>query len=229
MPASLERTRRLLDLGLDSRTRGLLVLAAAILAAVYFLPLWNLTMFAPQYPDGLRLDIYGYRLAGGHGGQDLKEINVLNHYIGMHDLTERDFTEFLWIPFGVGALALLVLRAAVFGRLEHLVDVIVMNGYFAAFSLWSFAHKLYVYGHELAPDAAVKVAPFMPPLIGGRQIANFEVYSYPSGASYALAASVALLVWAALRTWRGDVRLHRARAAEAAFSRRGAADGGVAS
>ena len=45
-------------------------------------------MFAPQYPDGLRLDIYSHKLEGGSSGQDVKEINVLNHYIGMHDLRD---------------------------------------------------------------------------------------------------------------------------------------------
>src|SRR5262249_47428322 len=132
MSASLERMRRFLDLALDLRARVLLVVAAALLVAVAFYPLWTLTMFAPQYAQGLRLDIYAFRLVGGNGGQDLKEINLLNHYIGMHDLTATDFTEFYWMPFAIGALALLTLRAAVHGRMEHLVDVIVLNGYFAA-------------------------------------------------------------------------------------------------
>jgi copper chaperone NosL len=209
MHARLERTRRFLDLALDLRARVLLVLAAALLVAVAFYPLWNLTMFAPQYPQGLRLDIYAFKLVGGNGGQDLKEINLLNHYIGMRDLAATDFTEFYWMPFVVGALALLTLRAAVHGRMEHLVDVIVLNGYFAAFSLWSFAHKLYLYGHELAPSAPVKVAPFMPPLFGGQQIANFEVYSYPSAASYALGAAMLLLVVAAALTTWGNRRVPR--------------------
>jgi hypothetical protein len=190
---------------LGGRSRAMLVTAAAAVLLVYFLPLWNLTMFAPQYPQGLRLNIYAFELVGGNGGQDLKEINLLNHYIGMRDLAAADFTEFYWIPFVVGALALLTLRAAVFGRMEHLVDVLVLNGYFAAFSLWSFAHKLYLYGHELSPSAAVKVAPFMPPVFGGRQIANFEVYSYPGLASYALGAAMLLLIVAAVLTaWREE-------------------------
>ena len=88
----------------------------------YFLPLWNLTMFAPQYPDGLRLDIYDHTLVGGNDGQDVKEINLLNHYIGMHDLTVEDFTEFKWMPFVLGGIALLLLRAAVFGTVKELVD-----------------------------------------------------------------------------------------------------------
>jgi hypothetical protein len=72
--------------------RLLILGAALLLVAVYILPLWNLTMFAPQYPDGLRLDIYSYKLEGGNHGQDVREINILNHYIGMRPLD--DFTEF---------------------------------------------------------------------------------------------------------------------------------------
>ena len=106
-------------------------------------------MFAPQYPEGLRLDIYSYTLVGGNNGQDVKEINVLNHYIGMHDLVNESFTEFKWMPFVIGALGLLVLRAVVHGTVAALVDVTMLFVYFGAFSLWSFGYKLYRYGHDL--------------------------------------------------------------------------------
>jgi hypothetical protein len=202
MRVFLDRANRFLESPLDLGPRGLLVLAAALLVVTAFLPLWNLTMFAPQYPDGLRLDIYAHRLAGGNGGQDVKEINVLNHYIGMRDLVEEDFTEFAWMPFVLGALALLILRTVVHGTVASLVDVTVLFLYFSTFSLWSFGYRLYRYGHDLAPTAAVRVDPFMPPLIGYRQIANFEVYSYPQGASYALGAALLLLVVTLLWTWR---------------------------
>ena len=157
MQAILERADRFLEKELDLKERALVVVAALMLAAVYLFPLWNLTMFAPQYPDGLRMNIYSYKLEGGNHGQDIKEINLLNHYIGMKDLVAEDFTEFKWMPFVVGAIGLLFLRTAVHGRMASLLDVIVLYGYFAAFSLWSFAYKLYSYGHNLAPTAAVKV------------------------------------------------------------------------
>ena len=181
--------------------RLLIIAAALLLVAVYILPLWNLTMFAPQYPEGLRLDIYSYKLEGGNHGQDIKEINILNHYIGMRDLVAEDFTEFKWLPFIVGALGLLYLRAAVMGTVGALVDVLVLNIYFSAFALWSFGYRMYVYGHTLAPAAAVKVPPFMPPMFGGQQIANFEVYSYPRAASYAMAGTIVLLLAALAWTW----------------------------
>jgi hypothetical protein len=201
MRAMFSRLTRLLDIELDPSTRLLVVASAVLMAAVYVAPLWNLTMFAPQYPEGLRLDIWSYKLEGGNGGQDLKEINVLNHYIGMRDLAAEDFTEFHWIPFVAGALGLVMLRAAVHGRMKDLVDAVVLMGYFSAFSLWSFAHKLWEYGHNLSPEAAVKVPGFMPPLFGFRQIANFEVYSYPQAASYALGGAMLLLLAATGLAW----------------------------
>jgi copper chaperone NosL len=210
MRAWLERENRILDAGVDLGPRLLLFLAAAALLAVYLFPLWNMTMFAPQYPQGLRLHIYSYKLDGGNGGQDVKEINVLNHYIGMAALSTESFDEFKWMPFVVGARALLLLRAVVHGRVAGVLDVAVMFVYFAAFSLWSFGYKLWVYGHHLDPGAPVRVAGFMPPLFGYRKIANFEVYSYPGPAGYAMAA-VFVLLFAALvfAAWPG--RAGRAR------------------
>jgi hypothetical protein len=193
---------------LGATPRALILASALLLVAVYIFPLWNLTMFAPQYPEGLRLDIYSYKLAGGSGGQDLKEINILNHYIGMRDLVADDFTEFKWLPFIVGALGLLYLRAAVMGTVGGLVDVLVLDIYFSAFALWSFGYKMYIYGHDLSPTAAVKVGPFMPPMFGAKQLANFEVYSYPQAASYAMGLSSLLLAIALIISWR-QARLER--------------------
>lgn len=194
MRALLDKSYWFLEGAIALGPRGLLAVAALLLIPIYLFPLWQMTMFAPQYPHGLRLDIYSYKLDGGNDGQDVKEVNVLNHYIGMKELTTEAFTEFKWIPFVVGAMSLLFLRAAVLGKMSHLVDVVVLFLYFSLFSLWSFAYKLYAYGHSLAPTAAVKVAPFMPPLFGYRKIANFEVYSYPGAASYALGAALVVLL-----------------------------------
>lgn len=192
---------------LDFAPRLLLALGALLLAAIVVFPLWNLTMFAPQYPEGLRLHIYSYKLDGGNAGQDVKEINVLNHYIGMKDLVTEDFSEFKWLPFVIGIFGLLFLRAAVLGKIAHLVDVAVLYLYFGLFALWSFAYKMYRYGHDLDPKAAVKVEPFLPPLFGYKKLANFEVYSYPQLGSYALAVTALCLLAAfvlAFRQWRRE-------------------------
>lgn len=192
---------------LSPAARYSLVAAAALMLVIYSQPLWNLTMFAPQYDRGLQLDIHAYTLVGGNDGQDVKEINLLNHYIGMRELTEKNFTEFQWIPFVVGAIALLCLRAAVIGKNSYLVDLAVLYGYFALFSLWSFAYKLYSYGHQLAPTAPVKVDPFMPPMFGYQKIANFEIYSYPGPASYTMGAAMLAMLIALVWNLRDARRL----------------------
>jgi hypothetical protein len=197
-----DRLNRTLAQPVAAGPRLLVVAAALLLVAIYIFPLWNMTMFAPQYPEGLRLDIYSYKLVGGNNGQDIPEINILNHYIGMRDLVTEDFTEFKWLPFMVGVLGLLYLRAAVMGTVGGFLDVVVLNAYFSAFALWSFGYRMYAYGHNLAPSAPVKVPPFMPPMFGSKQLANFEVYSYPQAASYAMALSSILLLTALLVGWR---------------------------
>jgi copper chaperone NosL len=200
--ALIEKSNRFMDLPLDVGPRALILAAVLLIVPAYVFPLWQMTMFAQQYQDGLRLDIYSYKLYGGNEGRDVREVNVLNHYIGMQELTTADFTEFKWIPFVLGGLGLFFLRAAVLGKMAHLVDVTVLYVYFGLFSLWSFGYKLYAYGHNLSPTAAVKVQPFMPPMFGSRQLANFTVYSYPGLASYALAGVAVALIAALVLAWR---------------------------
>jgi hypothetical protein len=168
--------------------------AGALLGAAVFLPLWRITMFANQFPEGIRLSIYAYKLVGGNGGTDLQAINILNHYIGMRDIQAADFVEMKFIPFALGIFLLLGLRTAVFARVRDLVDLTVLFAYFALFSFGVFWYRLYSYGHQLDPEAPIKVAPFTPPLLGHQHIANFDVYSTPGAGTVLLAAYLLGLV-----------------------------------
>ena len=202
----LEKATSLFETPIDIRSRLLILVGALLLLPTFYLPLWNMTLYSNQFPDGLVLNIYSHKLEGGKSANrdDLKEINSLNHYIGMRALKEDDFTEFKWIPFVIGGTMLLALRAIVLGRMSKLVDLLVMFTYFGLFSLWTFYHKLYLYGHELDPTAAVKVPPFTPPMFGHTTMANFEVYSFPDIGSYFMAAFPLMLVaamWLSRRTW----------------------------
>ncbi|HEY4492891.1 MAG TPA: hypothetical protein VI958_12890 [Acidobacteriota bacterium] len=192
----LKKETAFFDLPLSLGSRITVFLAAVALLPAFFFPLWNMTFYSNQYLDGLQLHIYAYQLEGGKtpGRDDLREINSLNHYIGMRPLLESDFGEFVWIPFALGGLLLLALRAIVMGKMANLIDVFVLFLYFGIFSLWSFYHRLYGYGHNLDPLAAIKVEPFTPPLFGEKVIANFTVQSYPDIASFGLAGATLLLL-----------------------------------
>ncbi|HPF70976.1 MAG TPA: hypothetical protein PLQ13_09915, partial [Candidatus Krumholzibacteria bacterium] len=53
------------------RGRLLLVVLVIPLGISFFFPLWRISMKAPQYPQGLHMDIYAYKLDGGHEGHDI--------------------------------------------------------------------------------------------------------------------------------------------------------------
>lgn len=186
MKTYLDRANAFFETQLNLRARLLVLAGALLLIPTFFLPLWRLTLYSNQFPEGLILNIYSSKLEGNQSQyrDDLKEINALNHYIGMRPLVEEDFTEFKWIPFVIGGVILLSLRVIILGSMSKLVDLCVLFTYFGAFSLWSFYRKLYLYGHELDPTAAVKVEPFTPPLFGHKLMANFDIYSFPAAGSY---------------------------------------------
>jgi len=179
---------------LSSRARLAVLGAGVLLVIALFFPLWKITMFANQFPEGLRLSIYAHQLVGGNGGADLQGINILNHYIGMREIHAADFVEMKFIPFVLGIFLLLGLRTAVFAKVGNVVDLLVLFAYFSAFSLGVFAYRMYSYGHALSPEAPIKVPAFTPPVFGHQRIANFDVYSYPGFGSVLLGVFVVALI-----------------------------------
>jgi hypothetical protein len=202
MPDVFQRFNNVLDRPLVVTSRGLTFLAALVLIPTFITPLWQMHFVAQQYPEGLNLYIYSHDLVGGDDGNDLTEINVLNHYIGMAELKPTDFTELKWIPLVIGLIGVLTLRAAVIGTLRSLIDVVVISVYFGAFSLWSFWYKLSYYGANLDSKASVTVEPFMPPIFGYKLVGQFGVWSYPALGTYLLGLFGLLLMVAVVLTWR---------------------------
>ena len=145
--------------------------------------------------------------AAGNGGQDLAEINTLNHYIGMKPIVEADFLEMKVLPFAIGVFSLLTLRAVVVGRIMSVVDLVVLFCYFGAFSMASFAYRLYSYGHHLDPRAPMTIEPFMPVVVGSQQIANFVQTSLPLAGTACMALFFVLLLaalWTSVRQVRQE-------------------------
>lgn len=187
----LRREFRFLHKPLNLTSRLFLLAAAITIAVSIFFPLWKMHLVAPQYQDGLDLYIWSYKIqGGGYNGQHLAEINNLNHYIGMKHIEQADFMEMRWMPFVFGLIILLTLRSIVFGEMSNVVDLFALFTYFGLFSIGSFWYRLYEYGHNLDPQAPVKIKPFTPLLIGVKQIANFREFSFPQIGAYLLCVAV---------------------------------------
>lgn len=206
-----------LDAPLRGRGRLLLVLLVLPLLLSFAFPLWRISMKAPQYPDGLSMDIYAYQVVGGNDGHDVQEINTLNHYIGMHTITREELRDLDWIPFAMIGMALLALRAAALGNVRSLIDLSMIAVYVSAIAFGRFVWMLYEFGHHLDPKAPVKVAPFMPVVFGEKQIANFLTRSMPQLGSLLMGAfTLGVLGLTALYLWRGRQSARALRSAAAA-------------
>lgn len=157
-------------------SRTIIVASALLMMSAYFVPLWQILMWAPQYPEGLEMKIWINTLSG-----DVKIISALNHYIGMKHIEVSMFPEFKYMIYLVGVLIGTGLLAALINkRFMVLIYVllIVMAGLAALvdFYLWG-----YEYGHNLDPTAPIVVPgmSYQPPLIGTKVLLNFTAFSGP--------------------------------------------------
>lgn len=148
----------------------LLSCARVLLLVSIFLPYWHMTLEAPQYPDGLAISAYVNRLEG-----DVREIDGLNHYIGMRPLHEAASLERAAAVWMIIAMVLLVEGAAVvhsrWAVLLVLPALLFPVGFLADLQYWLNSH-----GQNLDPKAPLSssVKPFAPPALGVGTIGQFK-------------------------------------------------------
>jgi copper chaperone NosL len=162
---------------LSKLSRLLVFICGLALIAVLFAPIWRIDLNAPQYPEGLSLSIH----ANGLYGNDVEIINGLNHYIGMKTLHNEDFIEFTVLPYLIGFFAALILLVGIVNRRIFLNISLILFVLFGIVAMVDFWRWEYDYGHNLNPDAAIKIPgmAYQPPLIGFKQLLNFGAYSIP--------------------------------------------------
>lgn len=185
----------------------LLLLAAALVAAAVLLPLWGMTLVSTQYPEGLRMIVYPSRIVG-----DIAELNALNRYVGMMPISDDFFPELRVLPTALSLIAAAAVGAALVRRRWSAAVPLVMMAALAAYGFSSMRHRLWQFGHNLDPQAAIDIPPFTPPMMGTNQIAQFASYTYFSwGTVLPLIAGViiALVLAADMTEARAPVRAPR--------------------
>lgn len=169
----------------------IMIVAALILLISIFMPYWNITLHAPQYPGGLEAKLYVNRVTG-----DVRELDGLNHYIGMKPMAEAAPLErSLSIYMIVGIVLLTVGAIYVHSPIALFLSIpaVLYPLFFLGdlyFWLWNFGMNL----DRRAPlSGAIK--PFVPPLLGEGKIGQFRtVASWEIGLYLSIAASILILV-----------------------------------
>jgi copper chaperone NosL len=167
-------------------SRALVALAALLMVSAYFVPLWQILMWAPQYPEGLEMDIWINNITG-----DVKIISALNHYIGMKHIEVEMFPEFTYMVYIVGFLIAFGLITVLINKrivLWLFVILLAATGVAALVDFWLWG---YDYGHNLDPTAAIVVPgmTYQPPLWGTKQLLNFTAFSGPDIGGWLFMAS----------------------------------------
>lgn len=172
---------------------------------IFMFPIWTITLYAPQYPDGLSMDIWVDKITDDDA---IKNVNILNHYVGMKMIEPDSIPElsyFSYIIYGLmalGFIAMLLDRKKIYLAWLILVVLIGIAGIYD-FYLWE-----YDYGHNLSDTAPIKVPgqAYQPPLIGGKWLLNFYATSWPNWGALFFALP---MLTSALAFWFKKTRVKR--------------------
>jgi hypothetical protein len=181
-------TRQLLDYLLPS---ALLMAAALLLMVSLFVPYWSMTMTAPQYPKGLKVDVYVTHLDG-----DVREIDGLNHYLGMPPLDEGGRFERAIAPLAIVVFGLLLVAGVFVHNQWAALLALPVISYPLIFlaDLWWI---LYQYGHSIDPESALggAIQPFTPPILGQGKVGQFgTIANWEIGLFLAFGAAAVVVV-----------------------------------
>ena len=180
-------------------SRIIIGIASLALISTFFLPVWFIFLIAPQYPEGLTMNIWLNRITG-----QVDIINGLNHYIGMKHIKAEMFPEFQYMSYIVAFFVLLGLVVAISGNRKILISYLILTVIGGAAAMYDFYKWGYDYGHNLDPKAAIQIPglSYQPPLFGHKTLLNFDAYSYPDVGGWVIIGVSILffLVW--IYEWR---------------------------
>ena len=171
------------------KSKILMILGPLFLLGLFLYPLWKIQLEAPQYPIPLGMYIHINKITDDQPF-DVKNINLMNHYVGMKEIPEHMAEFDIFPPVIIGMVVLGVLIGFVGNWKWYL-------GWFALMSLMGIAgmYDFYLweqdYGHNLDPHAIMKftnpdgsIMGFSPPLYGSKVLLNFVAHSYPATGAF---------------------------------------------
>jgi copper chaperone NosL len=179
---------------LSNTSRIIIFIGSLAMCIMFFVPAWSIYLIAPQYPEGLSMQIWLYKITG-----QVEIINGLNHYIGMKHIEASMFPEFDFLIYILGFFVLFGVAIAITGSRRLLLIYLILSVLGAIAAMVDFYMWGYDYGHNLDPTAAIQVPglSYQPPLIGHKKLLNFDSYSYPDTGGWVIVAVsfIFFIIW----------------------------------
>lgn len=184
----------------------LMIVGAALLLALFYYPLWSISLKAPQYPVPLGMNIHI------DGLQDVREFDIqnidgLNHYIGMKLIPKPDeMWEFSVFPKVIAGMSILGIFVGILGFLGKVkpklfLAWLVLMSVLGILGMYDFNSWLLDYGSDLDPNAIMSYVDaqgnpmvYKPPLWGHTKLLNFDAYSFPGTGAYIVFVGLGLVL-----------------------------------
>lgn len=199
----------------------IMIIGSALLLGLFVFPLWSIELEAPQYPNGIGMNIHLDGLQGKEK-HDLQNIDGLNHYIGMSKLPKpEDMWEFSVFPKVIGGMAALGIIIGLLGLFKGIspkwfLGWLVLMCILGILGMYDFNAWMVDYGTNLDPKAIMKMTDadgnplsYKPPLFGTRHILNFVAKSYPHTGAYMMGFGMFLTFVA---YWLGNKKMKSIKA-----------------
>ncbi len=171
------------------KSRILMIIGPLFLLGLFVYPLWNIRLEAPQYPIPLGMYIHINKITD-ELPHDVKNINLMNHYVGMKEIPEH-MLEFDLFPPIIIAMVVIGVLIGFRANYKWFLGWFILMSLLGIAGVYDFYLWEYDYGHDLDPKAIMKFTNpdgtpmgFQPPLFGSKVILNFVAHSYPTTGAY---------------------------------------------
>lgn len=179
-----------------SKVQILILLGVVLFVVSHFFHWWELQLVAPQFPGGLYIQATSYEIQDSPKTQfnDIREVNGLNHYIGMMELQKAAQLEMSVAKPAIVVFTIMGLVAA-FWKNRWAPLLAAPIAVFPWVYLADLAFWLWWAGHHLDPTAAITLDGFTPHVLGEGKIAQFSTIAwFRFGWYVAAAASIITIV-----------------------------------
>jgi LPXTG-motif cell wall-anchored protein len=184
----------------------IMMVGPLFLLGLYFFPLWNIMLGAPQYPEPLGMNIFIDGIKG-FNEFDIVNIDGLNHYIGMKTIPKpEEMWEFSAFPKVIGAMVFLGVLIGFLGFIgkvsyKWFLGWFLLMSVLGVLGMYDFNAWMIDYGTNLDPHAIMKMAnpdgtpmTYKPPLFGHANMLNFQVTSLPQTGAWMMFVGMMLTV-----------------------------------
>lgn len=168
-----------------------MIIAALSLGLLFLFPMWKIYLEAPQYPEGLEMHIWVNQISGSSESV-LQNFNILNHYIGMRPIHAESFAELKIMPYVVIFFMITGVIVGLVGTRKLVLAWVALLMVGGAVGILDFYLWLVRFGTHLDPAAPIKIPgmTYIPPLLGHKELLNFDALSLPSTGSLGILLAI---------------------------------------